>query len=145
MLAAQRRHDRLIVDAGVGHQHAEGGERRDRPRLERRHRRALAEPAINREIDPARIGDRRHPNPPLGLGCRGEPFEKAHPGLAQGFGVGHDVRLRHRDEIGGVEELADGDLMGDRPAPRLTERARQHRLFLVGQPHGSPLSVLRKP
>jgi hypothetical protein len=135
MLAAQRRHDRLVVDAGVGHQHAAGREGRDRPPFEGRHRGILPEPAIDREIDPARVGDRRHPDPPLGLGSDGDPFEKADPGLAQGFGVGHDVRLRHRDEISRVEELADGDLVGDRPAPRLAELARQHRLFFVVQPH----------
>ena len=65
----------------------------DRPGFECRHRGALAEPAIDREIDPARIGNGRHPHPPLRLGGAGEAFEKAHPGLAQGFGVGHDVRL----------------------------------------------------
>jgi len=93
MLAAQRRHDRLVVDAGVGHQHAKGRERRDCPALERRHPLGLPEPAIDREIDAARVGDRRHPDPARGLGCGSEAFEKAHPGLAQGFGVGHDVRL----------------------------------------------------
>ena len=101
----------------------------DRPHFERRHRRALAEPAIHREVDPARVGYGRHPHPPLGLGGGGEAFEKAHPGLAQRFGVGHEVRLRHPHEIGSVEEFADGDLVGDRPAPRLAEFARQHRTF----------------
>jgi hypothetical protein len=66
---------------------------------------------------------------------RGQALEKVHPGLAQRFGVGHDLRLRYGHEIGRVEELPDGDLVGDRPAPRLTELARQHRLFFVVQPH----------
>ncbi len=104
-------------------------------RFERRHPIALPEPAIDREIDAARIGDRRHPHPPLSFGRRSEAFEKPHPGLAQGFGVGHDVRLRHGHEIGGVEELADRDLMRDRPAPGLAELAGQHRPFFVGQSH----------
>jgi len=43
--------------------------------------------------------------------------------------------LRYGHEVGRVEELPDGNLVGDRPAPRLTERARQHRLFFVVQPH----------
>ena len=119
MLAPHRRQHRLIVDAGVGHQHAERAQGVDRPPLQRRHPIALAEPAIDREIDAARIGDRRHRNPPLGFRCGGEGFEKAHPGLAQGFGVGHDVRLANLHEIGRVEEFADRDLVGQRPAPRL--------------------------
>jgi hypothetical protein len=145
MLAAQRRHDRLIIDAGVGHQHAKGGECRNRPRLERDHRSTLPEPAVDREIDAARVGDGRHPHSPRGLGCGGDAFEKAHPGLAQGLGVGHDVGLRHRDEIGRIEEPADGDLVGDRPAPRLAELTGQHRPFFVAQLHASPLRALRKP
>ncbi len=135
MLTANRRHDGLVIDAGVRHQHAEGAQRVDRALLERRHLRCLAEPAIDGEIEPARIGDRRHPNPALGLGRRREAFEKAHPGLAQGFRVGHDVGLRHRHQILGIEELADRDLVGNRPAPRLAELARQHRPLFSGEPH----------
>src|SRR5439155_11910337 len=48
------------------------------------------------------------------------------------------VRLRHRHEIGGVEELADRDLVLNRPAPRLARRAGQHRLFFVGEAHHLP-------
>ena len=116
MVAPDRSHDCLVIDAGVGHQHAKSAQCRDRPPFERRHPLALAEPAIDGEIDAARVGDRRHPHPPLGLGCGGEPFQKAHPGFAQGFGVGHDVRLRHRHEIGGIEELADRDLVRQSPS-----------------------------
>ena len=76
-----------------------------------------------------------HPDPPFGLGGGGEVFEKAHPGLAERFGVGHQVRLRHSHEIGSIEEFADGDLVGDRPTPRLAEFARQHRAFFSCQPH----------
>jgi hypothetical protein len=82
VLAAQRCHDRLIIDAGIGHQHAEG-ECGDGTALECRHRHALAEPAINRKIDAPRVGDGRHAYPTLRPGRRGEAFEKAHPGFAQ--------------------------------------------------------------
>src|SRR4051812_11567199 len=45
------------------------------------------------------------------------------------------MRLRHRHEIGSVEELADHDLVLDRPAPRFAERAGAHRLLFFGEPH----------
>ena len=35
---------------------------------------------------------------PPSLGGR-QPFQPAHTGFAKAFGVGHDVRLRHRNEI----------------------------------------------
>src|SRR5262249_55756153 len=44
VLAAHRRHDGLIVDAGVGHQHAERLERGDRAALAREHPVLLPEP-----------------------------------------------------------------------------------------------------
>ena len=103
--------------------------------LERRHLVGLPEPAVDREIEPARVGDRRYPDPPLGLGRAGEAFEKPHTGLAQGFGVGHDVGLRHRHEIRRVEELADRDLVRYRPAPDGPELTGQHRPFFIAQPH----------
>ena len=93
VLAAHGRHDGLVIDAGVRHQHAEAAQCLDRPLLERSHLRGLSEPAIDREIEPPRVGDRRHPDPPLSLGRAGEALEKPHPGFAQGFGVGHDVGL----------------------------------------------------
>ena len=111
----------------------------DRPLFERRHPLALPKPAIDREIDAARVGDRRHPHPPLRFRRSGEPFEKAHPGLAQELGIGHHVRLRHRHKIGRVEEFADRDLMRDRPTPNRAKIAGQHRPFLVGQSHHSLL------
>jgi len=52
------------------------------------------------------------------------------------------MRLRHRREIFGVEELADRDLMRDRPAPHRTELSRQHRILFIGQLHGEPRSPL---
>ena len=56
-------------------------------------------------------------------------------GSAERLGVGHDVGLRHRDEIVCAEMAADLDLMFDRPLHRGPERAGPHRLFVVGQPH----------
>ena len=44
---------------------------------------------------------------PLTLGGSSKSFQPAHAGFAKAFGIGHDVRLRHRHEILGAEELAD--------------------------------------
>jgi hypothetical protein len=55
--------------------------------------------------------------------------------LAQGFGVCRDMRLRDPDEVDGVEELADGDLVCNRPAPWLAKLACQHRPLFVSQQH----------
>ena len=141
MLAADRRHDRLIIDAGVGHQHAEGAECGDRARFEVAHGLALAEPLVDLHIETARIGQGRDPDPPLAVGGAGEAFEKADTGLAERLGVGHDVRLRDRHEIGRVEELADRDLMRDGPASRFAELAGQHGPLFVAEAHRSNLAL----
>jgi hypothetical protein len=135
VLAAGRRHDRLVVDAGVGHQDTERLERGDCASLERGHRLGLAEPLVDRDIEPARIGQGRNADPAVGLWRGGEAFEKAQPGRAERLRVGHDVRLRHRHEVGGVEEFAGHDLVLDRPAPRLAERTGEHRLLFVDEAH----------
>ena len=138
VLAAHRRQDRLIIDAGVGHQHAEGSERGARARFESTHVLALAEPLIDLHVETARIGQGRDPDPPFAFGA-GEAFEKAHAGLAERLGIGHDMRLRDRHQIGRVEEFADRDLMRDGPASRFAELAGQHGPFFVGEAHRSDL------
>jgi hypothetical protein len=135
MLAAGRRQDGLVVDAGVGHQDAKRLQRGDCARLEHRHRLGLAEPLVNLKIKAARIGQGRDAHAALGLRCGGKAFEKAHAGFAERLGVGHDMGLRHRHEIGRVEEFADLDLVPDRPLPRLAGIAREHRLLFVGEAH----------
>jgi hypothetical protein len=54
----------------------------------------------------------------------GEPFD---PGLAQRLGVGHDVRLRNRQEIARAEIAAELQLMLYRPAARRPQCAAEHR------------------
>ena len=65
-----------------------------------------------------------------------EAFKKADPGFAERFGVGHDVRLCDGHEIGGIEELADRDLMLDGPKARRAELAGEERALLLVQSHG---------
>jgi hypothetical protein len=68
MLAAHRRHDGLIVDAGVGHQNAERFEGHDRASFEVEHPCRLPEPVGRRKIGAARIGNGR--NAHAALRCR---------------------------------------------------------------------------
>ncbi len=135
VLAAHRRHDRLVIDAGIGHQDAERLEGVDRALLERGHLVGLAQALVVTEIDAARIGNHRHAHAALVLRAGRHAFEKFDPGLAERLGVGHDVRLRHRHEIGRVEEAPDLQHVLDRPAARSAEFAGKHRPFFVVQVH----------
>jgi hypothetical protein len=111
MLVARRRLNGLIVDAGIGHGDAELDESGDRPPFEIEHRRGLAQQIGIGKIGAARIGNRRGPHPPLPVGGRGQSLQPSHAGLAKAFGVGHQMRLRHRHQILGAEELSDLDLV----------------------------------
>ena len=135
MLAARRRLDGLVVDAGVGHRDAELDEGRDRAPLQVEHRGGLAEHAGFREVGAARIGDGRDAHAALAGRRLGEPLEPAHAGLAEAFGVGHDVRLRHRHEIGGAEEIADRDLVAQRLLRDRAVLAGENVLLFVVQFH----------
>ena len=64
-----------------------GAKRGDRAALERRHRLALAEPAVDREIDAARIGDGRHPHPPLRLAVQRRGLRESAPRPRPGTSV----------------------------------------------------------
>ena len=122
------RQDGLVVDAGVGHQHAQRLERGDRARLDGGHGVGLLQALVGGEIEPARIGDGGDAHAPLGLGQRRQASSQRRP-PRPGFGVGHDVRLADRHEIGRVEKVADGDLVADGPLPRGPLLARQHARF----------------
>src|SRR6266702_377172 len=66
-LAAQRRHDRLIIDAGIGHQHAKRLEGGNRAALEIEHPRLLLQSLRLRKIGAARVGDARNADWSLAL------------------------------------------------------------------------------
>ena len=135
VLAAHRRHDGLIVDAGIGQQHAERFERSDGATFEIEHPGLLLESMRRRKIGAARISDGRNAQPPRlrrQLRHALEPFDAARP---QQFGIGHDVGLAHRHEVSGAEIFSDLDLMRDRPLRSRPERARPHRLLFFGELH----------
>src|SRR6266571_8926988 len=135
VLAAHRRHDRLIIDAGIGHQDAERLEGGNRAALEIEHPRLLLQSLRLRKIGAARVGDARNADLALALRKLGPAFQPFHTGAAERLGVGHDMGLRHRDEIRRAEIGPDLYLMFDRPLPQRTEFAAAHRLFFVVQLH----------
>jgi hypothetical protein len=134
VLAAHRRQHALVVDAGVGEDHAEARQRIRGAPLERHDRLGLPDLRKAREIGAARVGDGRYADTPLRGRCARQLFEKVDARGAQSLGVGADVHLAHLDEIVGVEELADRDLLLDRPAPRRAQLAGQHPLLVIVQP-----------
>jgi hypothetical protein len=101
-----------------------------------------------REIGAARIGDGRHANPALAFARCRKSLEPFHAGLAQAFGVGHDVGLRHRHEVGGIEEFADLDLVLQRKLRHRTGLAGKNVLLFVVEFHQSiftPASLTALP
>src|SRR5581483_1008829 len=135
MLPTHRRHDGLIIDAGVGHQHAERLEGGNRPALEVDHPRLLLEPHRGSEIGAARIGDGRDADAALRRRKTRHPLEPFDTCGAERLGVSHDVRLTDRHEILRTEESANLDLVIDRPGDRRPEFAGAHRLFFTGEFH----------
>ena len=137
VFATNRWQDRLIVDAGVGHQHAERLERPDGARLDVGHGVGLPEALVEVEVEPARIGDGWHTYAPFTCRQGGKTFQPAHALLAQAFGIGHDMRLCDRYEVGRVEEIADFALVAQRPLPRGALLAREQGALFVRQSHVS--------
>ena len=145
MLAAHRRHDGLVVDAGVGHQHAERLEGRDGAAFELEHPGLVLELVRGGEIGAARIGDGRNPHAalrrPAGLAQRSSHSTPATPSdsVSAMMWACDTGTKSSAPEIG-----ADLDLMLDRPLHRGPERAGPHRLFVVGQPHRRSFSMLQR-
>ena len=121
MLASERRHDGLVVDAGVSHQDAEGFEGVDGATLERGHGIGLFQGSIVIEIDAARIGNHGNEHAAFVFGKARQALDEGDTGFAQRFGVRHHVGLGNLDEVFRIKEPADLDHMGPSPsdAPRL--------------------------
>ena len=101
-----------------------------------------------REIGAARVGDGRNTDPTLAFCGRSKAFQPLHAGFAEAFGVGHDVGLRHRHEIGGVEELPDLDLVSQRELRQRAGLACKNVPFFVVEFHQSiftPASLTALP
>lgn len=129
MLARGGRQHGLVADAGVREQQAHRLERPDDPPLALRGVGRLAQPRAGAGIDPAGIGGRRHPHAPMFFRRSRQRLEEPHPRLAHGFAVRHHVGLGDLDEIGGVEETADGDLAREGDAARFAVGAVEHLAF----------------
>ena len=135
MLAAGRRHDGLVVDARVGHQHAECLKRRDGAALERQHPILVLEVGRPLEVGTAGVGDRRYSHAPFGRRQRGQRLQPGDARLAKALGVGHHVRLGHRHHVGGAEEAADLQLVLERKPSGAAGLAGQHAALFIVQPH----------
>ena len=140
MLAFHRRQHALVVDAGVGEDHAERGHRSGGAALEVDDPLRVLDALEAREIGAARVGDGRRHDPALALGRLGQLLEEGDPRRTERLGVGAQMDLADLDEVLGVEELADRDLLLDREAPRLAELARAHPSLQVVQLHAAPSS-----
>jgi len=151
MLVGHRRLDGLIIDAGIGHRHAESDESRNRAALQIEHRPGVTEKIRFCEIGAARIGNGWNAHLPLPLGDRRQPFQPAHAGFAEAFGIGHDVGLRHRHEIGRAKELAHLFLVLQRDLRKRAEFSAQNILLFVVELHQNwsfiriDLSLRRNP
>jgi hypothetical protein len=96
---------------------------------------ALPEAFVVTEIDAARVGDHRDAHLAFGWWASCHLFQKLDPGFTQRFGVGHDMRLGHRHQVGRIEKFSDPLHMLDRPAARFAELTIQHGRFFVVQFH----------
>src|SRR5207244_9876984 len=137
VLVAGRRLDGLVVDAGVGHGDAEFLEGGDGTPLQIEHPCGMAEQMRLGKVSAARIGDGGDAHAALAFGGGGEAFKPLHAGLAQAFGVGHDVGLRDRYEVRSTEEFADLDLVPQGLSRHRAGFPRQDVLFFVVELHQS--------
>jgi hypothetical protein len=136
VLVQRRRLHRLVVDAGVGHHHAELDEGGDDALFQREHGRGLAEERGLGEVGAARVGDRRDAHAAAAFLRRGEAFQPAHAGLAEALGVGHDVGLGDGDEVLRAEELTDLDLVLEREPGHRAELSGEDAALFLAQSHG---------
>lgn len=135
VLAAHRRQDALVVDAGVGEEDAKRRHGVRRTPLERHQLAGLADAGVAAEVGAARVGDGRRHHAAQGLVRGRDALEEGDARGPERLGVGADVHLADLDEVLGIEELADGDLLPDRPLPRPAELAGRHAFFEVGKAH----------
>ncbi len=141
VLTKYRRHDGLVVDAGIRHQHAERFQGCNCATLQINHPRLLLEPVRGGKISAARVADGWNAKAAAIRRLARQALEPFNAGHSERFGVGHDMRLRDRNKIVGAEIIPHPDLMLDRPLRCRAELARAHRLFFLRELHQSPIST----
>ncbi len=137
VLTVHRRQDRLVVDAGIGHENAHALERGDGAALELGKAFLLIELPVGAKIDAARVGDRRHPHATLFRGQRGDALEVRDPRLPERLRVGHQMHLADFDEVHGIECPSDLDLLLDGGLARGAHVPGAHRLLDVVEAHAA--------
>jgi hypothetical protein len=135
VLVAGRCLNGLIVDASIGHHDAQFYQGGNGALFQIEHRRGLTQKRGLGKISAPWISDGGNAHTPLPLGRRGESLQPAHARFAEAFRVGHDVCLRHRNEILGAEEIADLYLVLQRLLRNRAEIAGQDMLLFVVQLH----------
>ncbi len=129
MLAARRRQDGLVVDAGIRHAHAEPGECGNGAALQFQHPVFVPEERCLFEVGAPWIRDGGYPH--ATFVCIGQPLQPHHARLAETFRIRHDVGLGHGDKIFGAKELAYLDLVFDRGPCNDAQLAGKHCFFFV--------------
>ena len=135
MLSAQRRHDRLVVDTGIGHENTHGLESIDGASFQRRHLLSLPKTPVMAKIDSARIGNHRDAHLTFMLRISRQALDKLDACLAERLGISHDVRLGYRDQVGSIEKPPNLYHVFDRPAARCTQLTVLHGLLFFIQFH----------
>ena len=80
MVAKQRRHDCLVVDAGVGHHDSHRPAGGNEPTLKFGHLLGLAKRQVMRQVDTARVGDHRDRD---GTAIGGQPLDEFNAGRTE--------------------------------------------------------------
>ena len=132
VITTHRRHNRLIINAGVGHHDADGLAGGDKAAFKCRHFLGLAKRLIMREINAARVSDHRDNN---FAAVAGKVFDKADAGVTNRFRICHHMRLTDWHHINSVKKPANLHLMINGPFLGQAARAGQYGVFFVIQFH----------
>ena len=130
MFTTYRRHDRLIVYTGVGHDDAHGVTRLDKAALDIRHRLGLPQWIVVIQINATRVCDHWYCDTSLSLWQSSESLDQFNTGHTDGFRISHHMCLTHFHHIRSVEHTPYLHLMLKRPASSRPHFTGEHGLSL---------------
>ena len=132
MVTKDRRHNRLVIDTGIGHHDAHSLAGGNETTFQAGHLFCLAKRLITGQVNTARVGN--HRDLYFCTVC-GHLFGKRYPSLTKGFRVSHHMGLTDADHIFSIKHLANLQLVLNRPLYRGSGLSGQHGLFFVTQLH----------